>query len=444
MTLVFLNTFLSSRFYIAMLALAGLFCVGFFVPLLFPIVKWLLALLFAIICFDLMLLWNNKLEIKAGRFLPKTLSLGYEHTVIIKLNNDSPYSLYIFCIDEVPIELQQRENGIKMRVSAYEDCKLSYKIRPNSIGLYHYENIICLINSEIGLVSRRIEIEAKESIPVYPSIKEMQENEFIAFGNFQQGEGTKRVRRVGQSTEFDHIKNYVLGDDFQKINWKASSHGNGIMVNHYEDERSQPIYLIIDKGRSMKMAFEELTLMSYAINAVLAMSNVILKKYDRAGLITFANKTNTFLPADKNRGQLKKILRNLYNEVEGKHEANFEELYQVIRKSVPNRSLLFLFTNFESKYAMLRILPVLRLLNQRHLLVVILFENTEVLQLSQEPTISIQNVYDQTMAEKYLFEKRLIVSDLNQHGIQTILTKPKGLTPAVIKKYLDLKSRVAI
>lgn len=441
---MFKNTFFSNRFYIAMLVLAGFFCVGFFVPLLVPISKWLLVLFFGITSFDLLLLWNNQLKIQAKRILPKTLSLGYQHSVVIKLYNYSPYTLDFVCIDELPIKLQKRDLRELKRIQGNQDVEVTYDIRPVSIGLYQYGKIICLVKSEIGLVIRRFEIEAQRSIPVYPSIKEMQENEFIAFGFSQQDEGTKRIRRVGQSTEFDHIKNYVLGDDFQKINWKASSRGNGIMVNHYEDERAQPIYMIIDKGRSMKMAFDQLTLLNYAINAVLAMSNVILKKYDRAGLITFSNKTDTFLPADKKRGQLKKILLNLYNEVEGKHEANFEELYQVVRKSVPNRSLLFLFTNFESKYAMLRVLPVLRLLNKRHLLVVILFENTEVLKLSQEPSKSLQNVYDQTMAEKYIFEKRLMVRDLNQHGIQTILTKPTGLTPAVIKKYLDLKSRVAI
>ena len=438
------NLFLTKRFYQIGFGLVILFCFGFFIPFLFDLTKWLLFGLVGITFFDIWILHRRDQPVKANRIIPKTLSLGYHHEISIRLKNTSSIYLKITVIDELPDELQDRSNKDVVHLVAGSDLAIVYLINPVVKGLYSFHNIICLLSSGLELVMRRISVEASQTVPVYPSIKEMQENEFVTFGSSHMNEGSKRIRRVGQSLEFDHIKNYTEGDDYQKVNWKASSKGSGIMVNYFEDERAQPIYMIIDKSRAMKMAFKRISLLSYSINAVLSMSNIVLKKFDRAGFITFANTTHTFLKAAKNKSHLKKILKSLYKEKEGKSEANFEELYQVIRRRIPNRSLLFLFTNFESKYAMQRVLPILRLLSKRHLLVVILFENTEVIDLVDEPISSVQKVYDQTMAEKYIFDKRSLVRDLKQHGIQAILTKPQDLSAEVIKKYLELKSRVAI
>lgn len=77
--------------------------------------------------------------------------------------------------------------------------------------------------------------------------------------------------------EFEQIKEYVIGDDIRNINWKATAKRSQLMVNQYQDEKSQPIYSVIDTGRVMKMPFEGLSLLDYAINATLVISNVALK-----------------------------------------------------------------------------------------------------------------------------------------------------------------------
>lgn len=71
--------------------------------------------------------------------------------------------------------------------------------------------------------------------------------------------GIKRIRRAGHQTEFEQIKEYVKGDDYRTINWKASARRHQLMVNVYQDERSQQIYSVIDKGRVMQQAFRGMT-----------------------------------------------------------------------------------------------------------------------------------------------------------------------------------------
>ena len=191
----------------------------------------------------------------------------------------------------------------------------------------------------------------------------------------------------------------------------------------------------------MRMPFGGMSLLDYAINTSLVISNIALRKQDKAGLITFSDKMDTILPAERNRMQLRKILELLYKQKENQHEANFELMYTTVRNTVKGRSLLFLYTNFESQYAMERVLPILRKLNRLHLLVVVFFENTEIEEFGKQQTESIRDIYVQTIAQKYSAEKHQIIQQLRQYGIQSILTDPKELYVQTINKYLELKAR---
>ncbi|MEZ4983499.1 MAG: DUF58 domain-containing protein [Saprospiraceae bacterium] len=269
----------------------------------------------------------------------------------------------------------------------------------------------------------------------------MKQFEMKAFERISAPGGLKQMRRIGHSYEFDQIKNYVLGDDYRSINWKATGRRGHLMVNQYEDERAQQIYCIIDKSRVMRMPFDGLTLMDHAINTSLVLSNIALKKHDRAGLLTFSDKLGSILKADNKPQQLNQILQTLYKEQDRHTEANYELLYYFSRKLVTGRSLMVLLTNFESMSALDRVLPVLRHVNAFHLLVVVFFENTAIRDFAHQPAATIEGIYQQTMARKFLAEKQAMVQKLRQYGIQAVLTRPEELSMNTINKYLELKSR---
>jgi uncharacterized protein (DUF58 family) len=269
----------------------------------------------------------------------------------------------------------------------------------------------------------------------------MKKYELLAFNRVSNQQGLRKFRRIGHSYEFEQIKNYVPGDDYRSLNWKATGRANRLMVNQYEDERSQQVYCIIDKSRAMKMPFDDLSLLDYAINSSLAISNIALKKYDKAGLITFSDKIGATVKADRKANQLNKILHTLYNERERPLEANYELMYHIARKLINGRSLILLFTNFESMFALDRVLPHLRRMNDLHLLVVIFFENTEIQGFVKQEVTTLEGIYTQTIAQKFLAEKSAMAQKLQQFGIQTILTRPEELSMNTVNKYLELKSR---
>ena len=91
-----------------------------------------------------------------------------------------------------------------------------------------------------------------------------------------------------------------------------------------------------------------------------------------------------------------------------------------------------------------RELSSLKLIAQYHLLLVVFFENTELRQLTENKAVSMEDIYIKTIAEKFAFEKRLMVKELHKHGILSILTSPQNLTVDTINKYLELKNKLSI
>ncbi|GAA4841571.1 DUF58 domain-containing protein [Algivirga pacifica] len=437
----FRNLYFSANVFIALGGLAVLFVVSFFLPILYPILQGALLLLWAIVCADIYLLFYGKIAIKGQRILPKVLSLGAKHKIQLFLQTRASFPLRVRIYDELPKQLQERKLSFQVRLAPRTEKMVNYTIRPLSRGVYDFGDILLYVASPLRMVHRRITIPAAQSLKVYPSLVEMKEYEFYSLSSVMHRGGLKKIRKIGQSHEFEQIKNYVAGDDYQKINWKASSKGQGLMVNHYQDEKSQPVYMVLDKSRSMHMPFNGLSLLDYAINTSLTFTNVAVNKQDKAGLITFSDKVDTVIKAVSDRKHIKVVMEALYNEEAGKGEADYTALYKGITRAVTNRSLLFLLTNFESKHAMEQAMPLLRQLNRRHLLVTILFENTELKEYTYRKPETLKQVYYKTMAEKLLHDKQEMVRTINQYGIQTILTKPELLTVDVLNKYLELKSR---
>lgn len=418
-----------------------MFAVAYPFEWLFPLAQTVFVGLLALVLTDWMLLFLKKPKVVCKRELNPVFSLSDPNPVKLLVKNQGNVYLNLSIADEIPDQFQQRDFEVKISLPPGQPYVAENKLIPLTRGVYSFGNLNVFISTRLGLVERRLIFEQPQDVQVYPSIIQMKRYELRAMRHIAHDSGIKKMRRIGHSYEFEQIKNYVQGDDFRSVNWKASSRRATLMVNQYEDERSQQVYCIVDKSRAMRMPFEGLSLMDYAINTALAISNIILKKQDKAGLLTFSDVMGATIKAERDSGQLTRILESLYREKERAVESNYELLYEAVRRLIGARSLLILFSNFESSYALERALPTLRRLSRAHLMVVVFFENTEIRQLASEEVRTTADVYRQTVARQFLQDKREMVTKLRQYGIQAVLTKPQDLTINTINKYLELKSR---
>jgi uncharacterized protein (DUF58 family) len=434
-------TYLQSRLLVACGALIGLFALSFSIEWLFMPAKMLTGVLVVFLMADFALLFTTKNGVKAHRIMEDKLSNGDNNQVTIQVENDYNFNISVEILDEAPEQFQARHLQLSGRVNAGGKIVLFYMLRPTKRGLYSFGALNVFVISPIGLLARRYRFEQGHSVPVYPSLLQMRKYGLMVISDRLKEAGLKRPRRIGQNMEFEQIREYVTGDDYRSLNWKATARRNQLMVNQFQDERSQHVYNIIDKGRAMKMPFEGLTLLDYAINASLVMSNITLLKGDKAGLVTFNQRISMLLPAERKHAQMQKIAEALYNQKTSYKEPDYDLLFATLLQKIKQRSLLIIYTNFETQASMERQLPGLKNLAKRHVIVVIIFKNTELSALLQMIPRSLEEVYLKTTAEKFMYEKDLIVRKLAQHGIHAVLTEPAQLTVNTINKYLELKAR---
>lgn len=435
------SIYLTPILYWALMLVALISVLGHFIPLLFPVARLLLLLFFVCLGLDIFILYRNKKGIIASRKCPEKLSNGDDNSISIFVKNETPLATRIDIIDELPVQFQKRDFLYSFQLKPGEEKQINYELKPTERGEYNFGLLNVYVSSFLRLIKRRYKIEAEQMLPCYPSFMQMRQYELLAFSNRLNEYGVKKIRRIGHQMEFDQIREYVKGDDYRTINWKATARKSQIMVNQYQDEKSQPVYCLIDTGRSMKMPFNGLTLLDYAINTSLVISNTAVIKNDKAGLICFGKDINAHIPADGRRTQIRKIMEVLYNQKTNYPEPNYELLHSSARRLLRNRSLLILFTNFESLDSMKRQLPYLQGLAKDHLLMVVFFTNTEIKEITQQSAKSIEEIYIKTIGEKFIYDKKLIVKELEKYGIHAILSNPKDLTINTLNKYLEFKSR---
>ena len=432
--------FLTRRFYIALIVVILLLGSGYVLAPFFVIGQWTLFVLFLVVSADVYSLYRIR-GIQAFRQCADRFSNGDENEVSIRVESSYTYPVSLEVIDEIPVVFQKRDVDFRTKLQANEGKTITYRLRPTRRGVYSFGYVRVFVTGGIGLVSRRYTCAEPLDIKVYPSYLMLHQYELLAMSDNLTELGIKRIRRVGHHTEFEQIKEYVKGDDYRTINWKASARRHELMVNVYQDERSQQIYNVIDKGRVMQQAFRGMTLLDYAINASLVLSYVVMKKEDKAGLATFDASFGSFVPASRQPGAMQTLLEKLYNEQTTFGETDFSALCVHLGKHVGKRSLLVLYTNFSGMAALKRQLPYLQQLNRRHRVLVVFFEDADVKEYLSTPAVDTEGYYRRVVAEKFVHEKKLVVSTLRQHGIYALLTTPEQLSVDVINQYLEMKAR---
>ena len=369
----FKKLYINNLFFYLLMGNIVLFVVAFLFPILFNAITYVFLILIVFLFLDILILFLTQNGIDAKRITPEKFSNGDENLINISIKNYFTFPINVKIIDEIPYQFQVRNFEIKRKIKASSQDELNYDLRPTERGEYFFGYLNIFVSSPLRIISRRFTFDNGNMVTTYPSYIQLRKYDLIAFSNNLFQYGIKKIRRIGHSMEFEQIKEYVNGDDIRTLNWKATAKKNALMINQFQDEKSQSVYMVIDKGRVMKMPFNGLSLMDYAINATLVLSNVILKKQDKAGMFAFSKKVENRVFAEKRASQMQKILETLYNIKTDFFESDYSRLYVDVKKNINQRSLIMLYTNFETMDGLQRQLPYLKGIAKSHLLVIVFF-----------------------------------------------------------------------
>ncbi len=435
--------FLTRRFFLLLSLCILSIAAGYWWWPLFNTGRWLLLLLLLTTTVEWAMLRTSR-AIKAVRSCSPRFSNGDDNPVRISVFSDYPFGIKAGIIDEAPLQFQQRDIWFELTLKPHEGKDVVYTLRPVKRGVYSFGYIRVFVSTFLQLVQRRYTLGQEENIKVYPSYLMLKRYELLAINDRLTEFGIKKIRKAGQSMEFEQIRDYVENDDYRQINWTATARRAQLMVNVWQAERSQQVFCVIDMGRVMQQSWKGMTLLDYSINASLMLSYVAVHKEDKAGLVTFSDHFRTFVPASRHQGQMNIILESLYSQHTSFQESDFSALAIGLNQHIDKRSLLVLFTNFTGMKSMRRQLPFLRQMNTRNRLLLVFFEDEEIKEFAARQPKTTEEYYQNVMATRYVYDQHTLVGALRQQGIMSIITTPEHLTVDVVNKYLEMKARQLI
>lgn len=156
--------------------------------------------------------------------------------------------------------------------------------------------------------------------------------------------GVHKSRAKGFSVEFEEHREYSPGDEIRRIDWKALGKFDRYFIKEYEDETNLRAYLLVDASASMNYASDGITKFDYACTLTASLAYLILKQQDAAGLVTFSNSIEAFIPPRAKRDYLTQILHALENRGPG-GETNVGKILDDIAGQIKRRGLIILVSD---------------------------------------------------------------------------------------------------
>ena len=436
------DLYLSPRLFAVLVGLAVTFVLGHFFPVFVRLGDVALVALVGIVAGEAVVLWRGRLLVT--REVAPRLSNGDENPVRLRVASSYLVPVRAEVRDEAPPEFQRRDLRLLVRVAPGESEEVSYVMRPVRRGAYRFGHVVAFASVGLGLVLRRFRGGEADEVAVYPAFHQLRSLDLVLRTERLDALGIRPVRRRGAATSFEHVREYARGDEVRHVNWRATARRGHLMVNQYEDERAQPVVCLLDSARTMQMPFDGLTLLDHAINATVMLAGVALAKGDMPGVALFGRHPGAFVMPDRRRGQMEQVLQALYRATPEEGESDLGRMAVEVERRLPRRSALVLFSNVASHAGLARMLPALRRLSARHLVVVVLFDNPLLRTLGETIPTDLEAAYGLAVARRMRAERFLLRTELQRAGLRVLHVPPQALTPSLVGEYLTIKAEGAL
>jgi uncharacterized protein (DUF58 family) len=381
-------------------------------------------------------------DLSVQRIGTNKLSIYDTDKICIQIFNKSNYKLHVEIIDEIPDFHFKTENRImRGTVMPLKKKDFNYVIYPTKRGAFNFENVHVKCEGRLMLCTKIIKVALHKEYKVYPNMKNLRKYKLNMCNNRSFKQGQKNMKMLGKGTSFESLREYVTGDDYRKINWKATARGNKPILNQYEPEKDQHIHILIDTGRAMSYSVRGFRKLDLVVNTALVLSDVVNQNGDKSGLMIFNTKVDDMIMPGKGAGHRGKIMEALYHIDNTKQTSNYDEAFYYFKKKERHRSIVFLFTNFDTVEEAEIILKVLPAISKNNLMVIILIKNESIELISSLKIKNKEDIFNKGVALEMLDERRKIINLLNRKGILCIECAPEKIEYTVVNKYIQVKNR---
>ncbi|MBI1753151.1 MAG: DUF58 domain-containing protein [Acidobacteria bacterium] len=382
-------------------------------------------------------------RLSGEREAPASLALGEWREIRVRLRNPSRLPLHVELFDHHPSDFDSRGLPSRHRLPARGFLEQPYQVRPTARGHRGFGPIQVRLHTSLGLWARLMNLPAPQPVRVFPDFAAVARYALLATDQRLSMLGILKRPRRGEGLDFHQLREYRQGDTLRQVDWKASARSRKLISREYQDERDQQVVFLLDCGRRMKPLDElddaELGHFDQALNALFLLSYVALKQGDAVGVATFAEDQPRTLAPHKSLATLERLFQELFDVQPTTHAPDYLAAAERFLKQFRKRSLVVLITNLRDEEDA-TLLPALKLLRGRHLVMLANLREGVVDGLLAQPVQDIEAALDHAAAHDYLARRRLLFQRIHHHGAGVLDVSPAKLPTALVNRYLELKA----
>jgi uncharacterized protein (DUF58 family) len=284
---VFPAIWLSTRGVWVLLGVALIIAFASVVPVLVPVAVVAGAAYLALLAADVAL-GPRASRVRLTRRPAGFISLRHPATLRYVIENHGTIGIRIGIL-ESPIEtFTFARDTVESEVDPRTFFEVESKFEPRERGLVQLGSVYCWIENQLGMLRRRYRVEAPEDVRVFPDLSAIEHYGKLARRSTLLNLGLRKLRLRGAGAEFESLREYLPGDAFRSVNWKATARRGRMMVEQYEVERSQNVLVLLDAGRLMMPRIGLQRKFDYALTAGLSVASIAQAAGDHVGLTAFA------------------------------------------------------------------------------------------------------------------------------------------------------------
>ncbi len=368
------------------------------------------------------------------------MSVRENNLVRLLITNHGRQPISFLLRDEAPESFLADKREFEVHLLPGQTTEIRYHVTPAKRGDFFFRGSFIRAKSFGGIVYRQTLIPTRQIVRVYPNVLALRKFDLLKQRGHLKQIGVRRSRLKGIGTDFESLRDYVPGDDYRKIEWKATSRRGKLIVKEFESERNQPVILVIDTGRLMMADVENTEKFDLVLDAALLLCNAAATANDQVGVLVYGDRVQRWISPKRGRTQVGLIIEALHALKAEPFEPDSLGAFSFLAAKWKRRGLIVVFTDLETPEAAKQILHVLGPLAKRHICLVVTVSDPEVRTASAMTITGERQMYEKTAAILYQEERVMAQLLLNQVGVRTLDAEPKELGSALVNYYLDVKA----
>ena len=437
---VFPAVWLSARGVWALLGLTLLMAIASVVPALMPLVYASVAIFTVLVICDIAVGPSARL-LRVVRRPVGAIALRRPAKVVYALENRASIPIRLGLIETPVPTIAFERDVLEIRVAANAAAEASLEFLARERGPATFGQLYFWMENRIGLLRRRFAVAAREDVRVFPDLSAVESYGTLARRNTLLEAGLRRLRLRGAGSEFESLREYLPGDGFRSVDWKATARRGRLMVAQHEVERSQQICIALDCGRIMTPRIGLQRKFDYALTAALSVARVAQNADDHVGMLAFAAQPLLNLAPRRGAAHVNALTRAAYDLQARLEEPDYETIFGRLKRDYTKRSLIVLFTDMFDPVSSAAVLSGLARLSRRHLVICVLMNDAAISNALENEPRTAGEAYRTSVAMTLADERSKAIAQLRAGGTIVIDVPAEKLTLAILDAYLDVKAR---